>query len=96
MGPLGAFAAEPIHVVDARGALAAGVGGTLVNVDVASLPCREGGQFLSSPQCWGCIRPVRCILCRYLHLHRLNDALGTERQDFRNKPWEEGANGTDF
>lgn len=39
MGPLRAYTAETIHVIDARGTLATGIGGTLVNVNVTSLPC---------------------------------------------------------
>lgn len=43
MGSLGAYAAETIHVIDARCPLATGIGGTLINVNVASLPCESWG-----------------------------------------------------
>lgn len=43
MGSLGAYAAETIHVIDARCPLATGIGGTLIDVNVASLPCESGG-----------------------------------------------------
>lgn len=39
MRSLGAYTPETIHIVDARRTLATGVGGTLVNVNVAPLPC---------------------------------------------------------
>lgn len=42
MGSFGAYAAEAVHVVDARCTLATGVGGTLIYVNVASLPCGTG------------------------------------------------------
>lgn len=41
MGPLRAHAAETIHIVDARCTLATGIGGTLINVNVTSLPCES-------------------------------------------------------
>lgn len=41
MGPLGAYTAETIHIVDARCTLATGIGGTLINVNVTSLPCES-------------------------------------------------------
>lgn len=41
MGSLRAYAAEAVHVVDARCTLATGVGGTLIDVNVASLPCES-------------------------------------------------------
>lgn len=42
MGSLGAYATEAVHVIDARCTLTTGIGGTLVDVDVASLPCGAG------------------------------------------------------
>lgn len=42
MGTLRAQTAETIHIVDACCTLATGIGGTLINVNVTSLPCREG------------------------------------------------------
>lgn len=45
MGPLGAQTAETIHIVDARCTLSTGIGGTLINVNVTSLPCRGGKHF---------------------------------------------------
>lgn len=53
MGSLRAYTAETIHIVDARCTLATGIGGTLINVNVTSLPCREGRQFLSNSKCLG-------------------------------------------
>lgn len=41
MGSLGAYATEAIHVIDARRALATGIGGTLIDVHVAPLPCES-------------------------------------------------------
>lgn len=41
MGTLGAYTAKTIHIVDARCTLATGIGGTLVNVNVTSLPCES-------------------------------------------------------
>lgn len=38
MRPLGAHAAETIHIIDTRCTLATRIGGTLINVDVTSLP----------------------------------------------------------
>ena len=53
VGALRADTAETVHIIDACCTLATGIGGTLINVNVASLPCREGGQFLSNPKCLG-------------------------------------------
>lgn len=41
MGSLGAYTTETIHIIDARCTLATGIGGTLINVNVASLPCES-------------------------------------------------------
>lgn len=41
MGSLGAYTTETIHIIDARRTLATGIGGTLINVNVASLPCES-------------------------------------------------------
>lgn len=41
MGTFRAHAAETIHIIDARCALAAGIGGTLIDVNVTSLPCKS-------------------------------------------------------
>lgn len=46
MGSLGAYAAETIHVIDACCPLATGIGGTLIDVNVASLPCGGGAALL--------------------------------------------------
>lgn len=43
MGSLGAYATETIHIIDASCTLAAGIGGTLIDVNVASLPCEPWG-----------------------------------------------------
>lgn len=39
MRSLRAHTPETIHIIDARRTLATGVGGTLINVNVAPLPC---------------------------------------------------------
>lgn len=41
MRSLRAYTPETIHVVDARCTLSTGVGGTLINVNVAPLPCES-------------------------------------------------------
>lgn len=41
MGPLGAHTTETVHIIDARCTLATGIGGTLINVNVTSLPCES-------------------------------------------------------
>lgn len=41
MGTFRAYAAETVHIVDARCTLAAGIGGTFINVHVTSLPCES-------------------------------------------------------
>lgn len=43
MGSLRAYTAEPIHIIHACRTLATGIGGTLVNVNVTSLPCESRG-----------------------------------------------------
>lgn len=41
MGPLRAYTAETVHIVDTCRTLATGIGGTLINVNVTSLPCES-------------------------------------------------------
>lgn len=41
MRSLGAYTPEAIHIIDAGRTLATGVGGTLINVNVAPLPCES-------------------------------------------------------
>lgn len=43
MGALRTYAAETIHIIDACRALATRIGGTLINVNVTSLPCESWG-----------------------------------------------------
>lgn len=43
MGSLGAYATEAVHVIDACCTLTTGIGGTLIDVNVASLPCESWG-----------------------------------------------------
>lgn len=50
MGTFRAYAAETVHIVDARCTLAAGIGGTFINVHVTSLPYREGGSVMQTPK----------------------------------------------
>lgn len=41
MRSLRAHTPETVHIIDARRTLATGVGGTLINVNVAPLPCES-------------------------------------------------------
>lgn len=41
MRSLRAYTPETIHIIDARRTLATGVGGTLIDVNVAPLPCES-------------------------------------------------------
>jgi hypothetical protein len=41
MGSLRAHTAETIHIIDAGGTLATGIGGALIDVNVTSLPCES-------------------------------------------------------
>lgn len=43
MGSLRAYTTETIHIIDARCSFPTGVGGALINVNVASLPCESWG-----------------------------------------------------
>lgn len=42
MGPLGAYTAKTVHIIDTRCTLATGIGSTLIDVNVTSLPCESG------------------------------------------------------
>lgn len=41
MRSLRAYTPETIHIIDARRTLATGIGGTLIDVNVAPLPCES-------------------------------------------------------
>lgn len=49
MGSLRAYATETVHIIDASRTLATGIGGTLINVNVASLPCEPWGADTAVP-----------------------------------------------
>jgi hypothetical protein len=72
MGSLRAHTAETIHIIDAGGTLATGIGGALIDVNVTSLPCREGGHITHGTPRFSGNRPaLRDMYVDTLQLHRL-------------------------
>lgn len=70
MGSLRAYATETVHIIDASRTLATGIGGTLINVNVASLPCWEGeAMLLKCKPSRNKVRMMSCI-CRHSSLRR--------------------------